>query len=147
MLFCFPGKPLFQMSDLTDKRYDTMRYIFQLCYRVIQHSQQDYRKNQVPRNNYSCTHETQKVYLLLSIPNLRGYRPIACSGKPNPHKRQSHLSALALRTRGGVHTCIGLPTCTCTLRIHFRGTYMYTEIVLFSRVYFMGTRGYFWLTC
>ena len=31
--------------------------------------------------------KTQKVYLLLPIPNLRGYHPIACSGKPNPmHK-------------------------------------------------------------
>ena len=32
----------------------------------------------------------QKVYLLLPIPNLRGNHPIACSGKPNPSKRQSH---------------------------------------------------------
>ena len=37
--------------------------------------------------------KTQKVYLPLPIPNLRGYHPIACSGKPNPSKRQSHLSA------------------------------------------------------
>ena len=29
--------------------------------------------------------------LLLPIPNLRGNHPIACSGKPNPSKRQSHL--------------------------------------------------------
>ena len=43
----------------------------------------------------------QKVYLLLPIPNLRGYHPIACSGKPNPSNRQSHLRrCLALRTRG-----------------------------------------------
>ena len=35
--------------------------------------------------------KTRKVYLLLPIPNLRGYHPIACSGKPNPSKRQSHL--------------------------------------------------------
>ena len=28
--------------------------------------------------------KTQKVYLLLPIPNLRGNHPIACSGKPNP---------------------------------------------------------------
>ena len=50
MLSCccfFAGKPLFQMSDLTDKRHESMCYIFQLCYRVIQHAQQDYRKNQV----------------------------------------------------------------------------------------------------
>ena len=37
--------------------------------------------------------KTQKVYLLLPIPNLRCYHPIACSGKPNPSKRQSHLGA------------------------------------------------------
>ena len=41
------GMPLFQMSDLADKRYESIRYIFQLCYRVIQHSQKGYRKNQV----------------------------------------------------------------------------------------------------
>ena len=41
------GMPLFQMSDLMDKRYESIRYIFQLCYRVIQHSQKGYRKNQV----------------------------------------------------------------------------------------------------
>ena len=47
LLCCLSGKPLFQMSDLTDKRHESMCYIFQLCYRVIQHAQQDYRKNQV----------------------------------------------------------------------------------------------------
>ena len=41
------GKKLFQMHDLADKRYESMMYIFQLCYRVIQHSQDSYRKNQV----------------------------------------------------------------------------------------------------
>ena len=37
--------------------------------------------------------KTQQLYLLLPIPKLRGNHPIACSGKPNPSKRQSHLGA------------------------------------------------------
>ena len=40
-------QPTFHMSDLADKRYDAMHYLFCLCYRVIQHSQSNYRKNQV----------------------------------------------------------------------------------------------------
>jgi len=51
-LLCIPqkrhgGKPLFQMSDLADKRYEAILYLFRLCYRGIQHCQLDYRKNQV----------------------------------------------------------------------------------------------------
>ena len=48
--------------------------------------------------------KTQLVYLLLRIPNLRGNHPIACSGKPNLSKRQSHLRrCLALRTNMNIH--------------------------------------------
>ncbi len=50
------GMPLFHISDLMDKRYWSIRYIFQLCYRVIQHSQKGYRKNQV--NTTFPTHIT-----------------------------------------------------------------------------------------
>ena len=35
------------MSDLTDKRYEAILYLFRLCYRVIQLVQRHYRKNQV----------------------------------------------------------------------------------------------------
>ena len=40
-------QPTFQMSELADKRYEALLYLFRLCYRVIQHSQSNYRKNQV----------------------------------------------------------------------------------------------------
>ena len=43
----YSGKPLFKMEDLIEKRYEAIQYIFQLCYKVIQHSQCNYRKNQV----------------------------------------------------------------------------------------------------
>ena len=43
----YSGKPLFKMEDLLEKRYEAIRYIFQLCYTVIQHAQYMYRKNQV----------------------------------------------------------------------------------------------------
>ena len=47
------GKPLFEMANLRDKRHEPLKHLFQLCYRVIQHSQYDYRKNQV-RYEYEC---------------------------------------------------------------------------------------------
>ena len=53
---------------------------------------------------YSYTDmKVQKVYLLQPIPNLGESHPSACTGTPIDitSKRQSHLGALALRTRGG----------------------------------------------
>ena len=41
------GKALMQMSDLRDKRYEPVQYLFKLCYRFIKHAQTTYRKNQV----------------------------------------------------------------------------------------------------
>lgn len=43
----FDGKALMQMSDLRDKRYEPVQYLFKLCYRFIKHAQTNYRKNQV----------------------------------------------------------------------------------------------------
>ncbi len=60
------GKALFSMSDLADKRYEAVRYMFQLCYRVIQHSQFDYRKNQVRtctiRTFFVCLRESSTIF-------------------------------------------------------------------------------------
>ena len=55
----------------------------------------------------------QQVYL--HVANLRVNHPIACSGKPNPFKSQSHLVHVytqvpSLRTRGGIAINIGF-TC------------------------------------
>ncbi|XP_064398624.1 inositol 1,4,5-trisphosphate receptor type 2-like isoform X2 [Halichondria panicea] len=61
------GMPLFQMSDLMDKRYESLRYIFQLCYRVIQHSQKGYRKNQEEiANKFLRTMQSQIGYGVLA---------------------------------------------------------------------------------
>ena len=40
-------KLLFEMADLGNKKYESIKFLFKLCYRVIEHSQKDYRKNQV----------------------------------------------------------------------------------------------------
>ncbi|CAB1322998.1 unnamed protein product, partial [Coregonus sp. 'balchen'] len=44
--------PMLKLEDLGDQRYAPFKYMLQLCYRVLRHSQQDYRKNQASSTEY-----------------------------------------------------------------------------------------------
>lgn len=45
--------PMLKLEDLGDQRYAHFKYMLRLCYRVLRHSQQDYRKNQACSVFYS----------------------------------------------------------------------------------------------
>ena len=65
--------------------WSTMQRLLVIVWLIICHN--------CATTRFELTMKTQKAYLLLPIPNLRDYHPIACSGKPNASKRQSHLGA------------------------------------------------------
>ena len=66
------------------------------------------KSNALPVVYPSIVMKTQKVYLLIPIPNLRGYHPIACSGKPKLFHPMGTLPTHP--SDSWTRTCI----CTCT---------------------------------
>lgn len=42
------------MADLSEQKHDALRYLYKLCYRVIEQAQNNYRKNQVSEYKVCC---------------------------------------------------------------------------------------------
>jgi inositol 1,4,5-triphosphate receptor type 1 len=86
-------QPTFQMADLADKRYDAMHYLFCLCYRVIQHSQSNYRKNQEEiANKYLSLMQSQIGF------EVRAEDTIAALVRNNSKLLEKHIHKKEIQT-------------------------------------------------
>ncbi len=85
---------MFEMADLgNNKKYEPIKYLFKLCYRVIEHSQKDYRKNQEHiAENYFQLMQSQIGY------DIRAEDTLAALVNDNVKLLEAHIKESEIET-------------------------------------------------
>ena len=71
------------MADLGEQKFDSLRYMYQLCYRVIEQAQNNYRKNLVSERMNEDYIFIAGRFSLFCKKRDKNQSPLTVPGKPD----------------------------------------------------------------